>query len=85
MSPPARALSGEGIDVEDDVVGVLVVARHAADAAEDPRPEELAEAKLLRDALRRLAALAGEHVQPPREEEDPGQTARHGNSRTNSH
>jgi predicted RNA-binding Zn ribbon-like protein len=38
--------------------------RYAADAVEDPRPDELAEAQLLRDALRRLAAFVTDDARP---------------------
>jgi predicted RNA-binding Zn ribbon-like protein len=43
---------------------VAVDPRYAADAAEHPRPDELAEAKLLRDSLRRLAAFATDDPRP---------------------
>jgi predicted RNA-binding Zn ribbon-like protein len=43
---------------------VAVDPRYAGAAAEDPRPDELAEAKLLRDALRRLAALVTDDARP---------------------
>jgi predicted RNA-binding Zn ribbon-like protein len=43
---------------------VAVDPRYAADAAKDPRPDELAEAKLLRDALRRLAAFVTDDGRP---------------------
>jgi len=38
--------------------------RYAADAVQDPRPGELAEAKLLRDSLRRLAAFVTDDARP---------------------
>jgi predicted RNA-binding Zn ribbon-like protein len=38
--------------------------RYAADALGEPRPDELAQAKLLRDSLRRLAALATDDPRP---------------------
>jgi predicted RNA-binding Zn ribbon-like protein len=38
--------------------------RYAADAVGDPSPDELAEAKLLRDALRRLAAFLTDDARP---------------------
>jgi predicted RNA-binding Zn ribbon-like protein len=38
--------------------------RYAAYAVEDPRPDEVAEATLLRDSLRRLAAFATDDARP---------------------
>ena len=38
--------------------------RYAADAPGEPRPDELAEAKLLRDSLRRLAAFCTDDPRP---------------------
>ena len=38
--------------------------RYAADALGEPRPDELAEAKLLRDSLRRLAAFSTDDPRP---------------------
>ena len=46
---------------------VAVDPRYAADAVEHPRPREFAEAKLLRDALRRLAALVTDDARPAAE------------------
>jgi predicted RNA-binding Zn ribbon-like protein len=43
---------------------VTVDHRYAADARADPRPDELAEAKLLRDSLRRLAASCTDDHRP---------------------
>lgn len=43
---------------------VTVDHRYAADALGDPRPDELAEAKLLRDSLRRLAAFSSDDPRP---------------------
>jgi predicted RNA-binding Zn ribbon-like protein len=43
---------------------VTVDHRYAADAFEDPGPDELAEAKLLRDSLRRLAAFCTDDPRP---------------------
>jgi predicted RNA-binding Zn ribbon-like protein len=43
---------------------VSVDHRYAADALGDPRPDELAEAKLLRDSLRRLAAFSTDDPRP---------------------
>jgi predicted RNA-binding Zn ribbon-like protein len=43
---------------------VAVDPRYAADAVEHPRPDEFAEAKLLRDALRRLAAFVTDDARP---------------------
>ena len=43
---------------------VTVDHRYAADALGDPRPDELAEAKLLRDSLRRLAAFSTDDRRP---------------------
>jgi predicted RNA-binding Zn ribbon-like protein len=43
---------------------VAVDPRYAADAVELPRPDELAEARMLRDAVRRLAAFATDDVRP---------------------
>ena len=43
---------------------VTVDHRYAADALEDPRPDELGEAKLLRDSLRRLAAFSTDDRRP---------------------
>jgi predicted RNA-binding Zn ribbon-like protein len=43
---------------------VAVDRRYATDASEGPGPEELAEAKLLRDSLRRLAAFATDDPRP---------------------
>ncbi len=43
---------------------VTVDHRYAADALEDPRPNELGEAKLLRDSLRRLAAFSTDDRRP---------------------
>jgi predicted RNA-binding Zn ribbon-like protein len=43
---------------------IAVDHRYAADAVGDPRPDELAEAKLLRDSLRRLAAFLTDDARP---------------------
>jgi predicted RNA-binding Zn ribbon-like protein len=43
---------------------VAVDHRYAADAIGQPRPDELAEAKLLRDSLRRLAAFCTDDPRP---------------------
>jgi predicted RNA-binding Zn ribbon-like protein len=43
---------------------VTVNHRYAADALGDPRPDELAEAKLLRDSIRRLAAFCTDDPRP---------------------
>jgi predicted RNA-binding Zn ribbon-like protein len=43
---------------------VTVDHRYAADALGNPRPDELAEAKLLRDSLRRLAAFSTDDPRP---------------------
>jgi predicted RNA-binding Zn ribbon-like protein len=43
---------------------VAVDPRYAADAVKDPRPDELAEARLLRDSLRRLAAFVTDDARP---------------------
>ena len=43
---------------------VAVDQRYAADAVEHPCPDELAEAKLLRDSLRRLAAFLTDDARP---------------------
>jgi predicted RNA-binding Zn ribbon-like protein len=43
---------------------ITVDHRYAADAVGEPRPDELAEAKLLRDSLRRLAAFSTEDPRP---------------------
>jgi predicted RNA-binding Zn ribbon-like protein len=43
---------------------VAVDHRYAADAVGEPRPDELAEAKLVRDSLRRLAAFCTDDPRP---------------------
>jgi predicted RNA-binding Zn ribbon-like protein len=43
---------------------LVTVRDRDADGLEDPRPDELAEAKLLRDSLRRLAALCTDDPRP---------------------
>jgi predicted RNA-binding Zn ribbon-like protein len=44
---------------------LVTVRDRGTDALEEPRPDELAEAKLLRDSLRRLAAFCTDDPRPP--------------------
>jgi predicted RNA-binding Zn ribbon-like protein len=72
---PVRLMNtiwADTVGVHDDLTSpaalhdwlVTVDDRYAADAVGDPRPDELAEAKLLRDALRRLAAFVTVDARP---------------------
>jgi predicted RNA-binding Zn ribbon-like protein len=72
---PVRLMNtiwGDTAGVHDDLTTpaalhdwlVAVDDRYAADAIGQPRPDELAEAKLLRDSLRRLAAFCTEDSRP---------------------
>jgi predicted RNA-binding Zn ribbon-like protein len=72
---PVRLMNtiwADTVGVHDDLTSpaalhdwlVTVDDRYAADAVGDPRPDELADAKLLRDALRRLAAFVTVDARP---------------------